>query len=151
MSTEPMFTAAMYGSAEAAREAHIAWLRKRIAELEREEEVTDHVIERTTRLLAECVVILRGPEPPLTKWSYHDIPQLVQALKDDRDRLRAENEALRDLLCSAHAGVLAYRDDGEMQDSTTHPCIDFKRDTPEQIRSALHRRADAARAAREGA
>jgi hypothetical protein len=66
---------------------------QRVAELEREEEVTDHVIERTTRLLAECVVILRGPEPPLTKWSYHDIPQLVQALKDDRDRLRAENQA----------------------------------------------------------
>jgi hypothetical protein len=38
-------------------------------------------------------VILRGPEPPLTKWSYHDIPQLVQALKDDRDRLRAECDA----------------------------------------------------------
>lgn len=74
---------------------HVAGpLRERIAELEREEEVTDHVIERTTRLLAECVVILRGPEPPLTKWSYHDIPQLVQALKADRDRLRAENEAL---------------------------------------------------------
>jgi hypothetical protein len=66
---------------------------QRVAELEREEKVTDHVIERTTRLLAECVVILRGPEPPLTKWSYHDIPQLVQALKDDRDRLRAECDA----------------------------------------------------------
>lgn len=27
MSTEPMFTAAMYGSAEAAREAEVKWLR----------------------------------------------------------------------------------------------------------------------------
>jgi hypothetical protein len=89
MSTEPMFTAALYGSAEAAREAEVKWL-------------------------------------------------------------RAENEALRDLLCSVHAGALAYRDDGEMQDSTTHPCIDFKRDSPEQIRSALRRRSEAARAAREG-
>ena len=67
-------------------------------------------------------------------------------------RLRAENEALRDLLCSAHAGALAYRDDGEMQDNTARPCIDFKRYTPEQIRAALRnrRREEAARAAREG-
>lgn len=71
---------------------HVAGpLRERVAELEREDEISEHVIERTTRLLAECVVILRGPEPPLTGWSYHDIPQLVQALKDDRDRLRAES------------------------------------------------------------
>lgn len=34
MSTEPMFSAAMYGSAEAAREAEVKWLRGRIAELE---------------------------------------------------------------------------------------------------------------------
>jgi hypothetical protein len=62
------------------------------------------------------------------------------------DRLRAENESLRDLLCSAHAGMRAYRDDGEMQDNTAHPSIDFKRDAPEQIRAALQRRSDAARA-----
>jgi hypothetical protein len=64
----------------------------------------------------------------------------------DRDLLRAENESLRDLLCSAHAGMRAYRDDGEMQDNTAHPSIDFKRDAPEQIRAALQRRSDAARA-----
>jgi hypothetical protein len=87
MSTKPMFTATMFGSAEAARDAEVQWL-------------------------------------------------------------RAENEALRDLLCNAHAGVWAYRDDGELQDNTAHPCIDFKRHTPEQIRSALQRRSEAARAAR---
>ena len=33
MSTEPMFTATLYGSAELAQQAHIAWLRQRVAEL----------------------------------------------------------------------------------------------------------------------
>jgi hypothetical protein len=34
MSTEPMFNETLYGSAEAAREAEVKWLRERVAELE---------------------------------------------------------------------------------------------------------------------
>lgn len=109
---------------------HVAGpLRERVAQLEREEEVTGHVIERTTRLLAECVVILRGPEPPLTKWSYHDIPQLVQALKDDRDRLRAE---------TSYSGML--RGDDKRPNGTT----EYTRGWGDCLRAI-----DAARAARE--
>lgn len=70
----------------------------RIAALEAEVSEQGYVIEKTTRLLAETVLILRGPEPPLVKWSYHDIPQLVQALSNHRDRLRAEVESLRSAL-----------------------------------------------------
>jgi len=76
--------------------------------------------------------------------------RMMEAADAELDRLRAENEALRDLLCCAHAGALAYRDDDEMQDNTAHPFIDFKRDAPDQIRAALGRRSEAARAAREG-
>jgi hypothetical protein len=76
-------------------ELFVAKLRERVAELESEVSEQDYVIGKTTGLLAETVLILRGPEPPLTKWSHHDIPKLVQDLSIDRDRLRAENEALR--------------------------------------------------------
>ena len=41
-----------------------------------------YIIGKLGRLLAEIAVIVNGPEPPLTKWSYHDLPQKVQALKD---------------------------------------------------------------------
>jgi hypothetical protein len=45
------------------------------------------VRERLAKLLAETVVVLRGPEPPLTRWGYHDIPQQVAALLAERDAL----------------------------------------------------------------
>lgn len=39
------------------------------------------LIERMGKLLAEIAVIVNGPEPPLTRWSYHDLPEKVRALK----------------------------------------------------------------------
>jgi len=42
----------------------------------------DHyVIDKLSHLLAEIAVIVNGPEPPLTRWSYHDLPDKVRALK----------------------------------------------------------------------
>ncbi len=38
------------------------------------------VIDRLARLLAEISVIVNGPEPAGTKWSYHDLPAKVAAL-----------------------------------------------------------------------
>ena len=40
-----------------------------------------YVIRRTCELLAHIAVIVNGPEPPLTRWSYHDLPEKVAALK----------------------------------------------------------------------
>ena len=39
-----------------------------------------YVIDKLGRLLAEIAVIVNGPEPPLTRWSYHDLPEKVRAL-----------------------------------------------------------------------
>lgn len=58
----------------------------------------------------------------------------------DRDLAR-ENRELRRMLCLAHAGAAAYLDDGEVQDASAHPCIDYLRDSPDVIRDKLHQRA----------
>lgn len=41
-----------------------------------------YVIDRMGKLLAEIAVIVNGPEPAATRWSYHDLPEKVRALKD---------------------------------------------------------------------
>ena len=44
-------------------------------------EESAYVIDKLAKLLAEIAVIVNGPEPPLTRWSYHDLPEKVRALK----------------------------------------------------------------------
>ena len=41
-----------------------------------------YVIERMGKMLAEIAIIVNGPEPDMTRWSYHDLPEKVRALKD---------------------------------------------------------------------
>jgi hypothetical protein len=52
-----------------------------------------HVIMTLGRLLAEIAVILKGPEPAGTAWSYHDLPEMVLAVvqesKDVADEMQA--------------------------------------------------------------
>ena len=40
-----------------------------------------YVIDALAKLLAEIAIVVNGPEPPLTSWSYHDLPEKVRALK----------------------------------------------------------------------
>jgi hypothetical protein len=44
-----------------------------------------YVIERMGKLLAEIAIIVNGPEPPLTRWSYHDLPAKVRQIKERSD------------------------------------------------------------------
>jgi hypothetical protein len=48
---------------------------------------------------------------------------------------------LRKLLALQVAGAMLYTDDGELQDSSKYPFIDFLRDSPEKIEAALFKRA----------
>jgi hypothetical protein len=48
----------------------------------------------------------------------------------------------RQLLARAYGGPNMYRDDGEMQDNSCHPHIDFLRDSALEIHEKIHRRAD---------
>lgn len=44
-------------------------------------EESAYVIDKLAKLLAEIAIIVNGVEPPLTAWSYHDLPEKVRALK----------------------------------------------------------------------
>lgn len=58
----------------------------------------------------------------------------------ERRRTADENRALRRLLAVRVAGALLYADDGELQDNTQNPHIDFRRDTPSEIQRKLQER-----------
>lgn len=55
-----------------------------------------YVIHRLGKLLAEIAVVVNGPEPTLTKWSYHDLPEKVRVLKDAAGR-KAVGDAFENL------------------------------------------------------
>lgn len=51
--------------------------------------------------------------------------------------LRAENAKLRVMLACQVSGAHLYADDGEMQDNSTQPFIDFKRDDADTIQAKM--------------
>ena len=54
-------------------------LRARVAELEAERADDDALRERISDILKRTAIALRGPEPPLTAWSWHDLPERAAA------------------------------------------------------------------------
>ena len=62
------------------------------------------------------------------------------ALLAELDEARRDAELLRSLLAMRAAGALLYDDDGELQDNTQMPYIDFKRDAPGEIHRKLRER-----------
>jgi hypothetical protein len=89
------------------------------------------VRERLAKLLAETVVVLRGPEPPLTRWGYHDIPQQVAALLAERD-------ALTNKCSDAESEIRALRGEGWRPASEAPPVPGWywaiEHDKPEPMR-----------------
>jgi len=85
------------------------------------------VREKLAKLLAETIVALRGPEPPLTRWSLHDIPERVAALVAERDALREANNSAA--VCKAH--VAEFTADG---------CLVCLREKAERENAALRAR-----------
>ena len=63
----------------------------------------------------------------------HEMNMASQSLLD-------ENRLLRELLAFRVAGVALYTDDGELQDNSATPSIDFRRDPVARIQSALQER-----------
>jgi hypothetical protein len=180
---EPMFTATLYGSAEAAREAEVKWLRGRVAELEREREALIAELDAATEQGAPLPPDYKVEEfiPSIWCWSAKGEFEwagdgshwasyeaaVVAAWKDhadtlnsaleestaseiaaqaDRDRLRAENEALfSELLKHVTAAVRLVN--GIVQ-TRSLDCVDNMVAANMSARD-LMAKIDAARAARE--
>lgn len=54
-------------------------LRKENEELRQELREAGALRDRLADLLSRTAIALRGPEPPLTKWSWHDLPERAAA------------------------------------------------------------------------
>lgn len=63
-------------------------VRERIRQ-ERDEERA--VRERLSTLLNATALALKGPEPKLTKWSFHDLPELAANVKRQIDEFKRKN------------------------------------------------------------
>ena len=61
-----------------------------IEDLRRDLDENAALRERLSDLLRRTAVALRGPEPPLTRWSWHDLPErAAAAVAEERERLAA--------------------------------------------------------------
>lgn len=68
----------------------------------------EYLIERLSKLLAEISVIVNGPQPMGVLWSYADLPEKVQALKDaapPRPQASAEDVELVGRYVTAHKSL----------------------------------------------
>jgi hypothetical protein len=65
----------------------------------------------------------------------------TNAERTARNAERKDAEQLRQMLAKSTCAATLYTDDGELSDSSVAPFIDFKRDSPEQIRLKLQTRA----------
>lgn len=46
--------------------------------------------EKLAEILRRIAVVVNGPEPELVRWSWHDLPEKVEALTQERDALKAD-------------------------------------------------------------
>lgn len=96
-------------------------------------DVPTNGVERTKTVGKADMVLIDGPHTQFAglKAEHGMAMGLLEGLQKDNDELR-ELLAIR---VAGHVGL--YRDDGELQDSTALPYIDFKRDSVEAIGRAL--------------
>jgi hypothetical protein len=69
-----------------------------LAEIERlaaDEQEATALCSRLSDLLRDVALAVRGPEEPLKRHGFADLPSRVKAVVAERDQLKAENEALR--------------------------------------------------------
>lgn len=77
-----------------ATDANLAQLQAENERLRAEVDESDAVVDKLARLLAETAIVIKGPEPDMTKWSYHDIPDGVRAIQARAERLAEVCERL---------------------------------------------------------
>lgn len=110
--------------------AAIAALRAEVEALKSADEESCAVVDKLARLLAEIAVTLKGPEPDMTRWSYHDLPQLVSEMKGRSEKAesalagrREDAERYRWLRSPTAPGYLHFPG-GEMEDGLALSALD---------------------------
>ncbi len=78
--------------------------------IELEVEDLSKLVDRLGGILSRTAIALRGPEPPLTRWSWHDLPELVDALKDEIAVLRLRPYAAQPVSAPAEVAPPGWRD-----------------------------------------
>lgn len=96
--------------------AEVERLTTQVESLTVEVEEESHIQGRMAQLLAGAIVAIRGPEPELTRWGYHDLPERVRDVVAQRDALLVAAKKYFDGYCVDEA------DD-------TFDCSDFGEDT----------------------
>lgn len=100
-----------------------------------DEQEAAELCDRLSDLLRSTAIEVRGPEEPLKRHGFHDLPSRVKTVVAERDQLKAENEALRNALTdcsdSLHSEML-QKFGGQLPDDM-HPVTrrDYDRDMAE--------------------
>jgi len=68
--------------------------------IEQAEEAAQSLIDKQAALLSGVAVALRGPEPPQTRWSHHDLPERAEAAVSE---LATANATLAQISAGAEA------------------------------------------------
>jgi histidinol phosphatase-like PHP family hydrolase len=80
--------------------------------LRRELEATEDLVIRLGKILSETALALKGPPPPLTRHSTHDLAEVARATVSQLDAMRRERDRL--LKREEHfASVLRVTDSGQ--------------------------------------
>jgi hypothetical protein len=69
-------------------------LTAKVESLTNEVEEESFIQARMAQLLAGAIVAIRGPEPELTRWGYHDLPERVRDVVTQRDAALGEVERM---------------------------------------------------------
>lgn len=101
-------------------------LTAQVESLTAEVEEESHIQGRMAQLLAGAIVAIRGPEPELTRWGYHDLPERVRDVVTQRDALLAAAKLF-----------VVYADTGVSDDDDTAMMIAYA-NAENALRAAIH-------------
>ena len=73
-----------------------AGLREQLAAARKEDEENDALREKMSGILHRIALAVHGDPPELTRWSWHDLPELVADLVKDNKLLRAHIQVASD-------------------------------------------------------
>ena len=77
-----------------------------------------NLAERQADLLSRTAIAIRGPEPDLTRWSHHNLPDLAAAMRQQRD------------ICASAANKIQWAalDDYSQQEGVCPECGQYEHD-----------------------